>query len=168
MWVLLFGVEIASKPLSEKENAQNQINEKEKNKMQINVTNIDDCKASPKKEHIFIPKAINVDLDDDEKVKIYCKYFKSMEKLDFAKYEADGSIRYDIKGIFKSKVSKIENLTLRDASNKVLKLETADEVLNLIAIPEIDSMIVETAMHLIAGDNLTRDEIKNSESAINS
>lgn len=136
--------------------------------MEINVKNIDECKASPKKVHVFFPKAINEGLKDDEKIKVTCQYFKSLEKLDYAKYDADGTMRYDLKGIFRDKVSSIENLALRDEDDRRYDIKAPDDALGLVSIPEIDGMIVEVAMHLIKGDSLTEDEVKNSESAINS
>jgi len=129
--------------------------------MEINVKNIDECKASPKKTHVFIPKAINEGREDEDKVKVDCQYFKSLEKLDYAKYDADGTVRYDLKAIFKNKTTSIENLALKDENGLRYEIKVPEDALNLLSIPEIDGMILEVAMHIITSDSLTRDEIKN-------
>lgn len=136
--------------------------------MQLIVNNIDECKASPKKDHIFIPTKINKDLEEKDKVKFHCLYFQSLEKLDYARYDASGAIRYDFKAIFKDKITSIENLSLVDVDGRKLVIATPEDALNLVSIPEIESAIVEVALYLISSDSLTRDEVKNFESAISS
>lgn len=136
--------------------------------MIINVRNIEANKAGVELKHTFTPKAINEGRPDGDKVRVVCRYFKSLQKMEYMKYDADKAIRYSIRDIFLGQVDEVKNLSIRDELGQVLVLKTASDVAELPSIPIIEGMMQEVVFHLLAGDDLTEDEEKNSESAISS
>lgn len=131
--------------------------------MTINLKNVEVSKAGVELRHTFTPKRINEGLQDSDKVRVVCDYFKTNEKMDYASYDKDGNVKFKFSEIFRDKVVEIKNLSVRDELDNLLNLKTADDILGFISVPALESIVNEAVLHLLNSDGLTEDEVKNLE-----
>lgn len=131
--------------------------------MTINLKNVEVTKAGVELRHTFTPKRINEGMQDCDKVRVVCDYFRTNEKMDYASYDKDGNIKFAFSEIFRNKVVEIKNLSVRDELDNLFNLKTAEDILNFISVPALESFVNETVLHLLNSDGLTEDEAKNLE-----
>lgn len=131
--------------------------------MTINLKNVEVTKAGVELRHTFTPKRINEGLQDCDKVRVVCDYFKTNEKMDYASYDKDGNVKFAFSEIFRNKVEEVKNLSVRDELDNLINLKTAEDILNFISVPALESIVNEAVLHLLNSDGLTEDEVKNLE-----
>lgn len=126
--------------------------------MKINLTGlktkVDAGKTTVELEHVFQP------LEDHEELEIYCSYLVPSEKTNYIDYDASGKATVNFLALFKSKVKEIKGLVI-EADGKDIYIKTADEFLALPSNPELDNIVTSTVFHLLNGNALTADEVKN-------
>ena len=126
--------------------------------MKINLTGfktkVDAGKTQIELEHVFQP------LEDYEELKVHCTYLIPSEKTSYIAYDEKGKANVNFSDLFKSKVKKIEGLTI-EIDGKDIPIATADDLLALPANPELDNIVTSTVLHLLKGNTLTADEVKN-------
>lgn len=137
--------------------------------MELKLSNIDISKTSTMLKHKYYPTAsINSKLADKDKVFVWCEYLKAGDRTSFSKFDKDGNSNFDFKKIFEEKVLSIHNFVVSDDKGNSKPINTASEFLNLPDIPQISELMLDVVIHIIKGDALNEDEIKNSVSDINS
>lgn len=117
-------------------------------------TKVDAGKTKIELEHIFQPMA------DAKELKVHCSYFRPGELTAYFTYDSDGKASADFQRIFRDKVSKIEGLSI-ETDKETIKIESAEDLLELPNLPVLSEIVMKTASHLISSDGLSEDEIKN-------
>nr|DAI52562.1 MAG TPA: hypothetical protein [Caudoviricetes sp.] len=118
-------------------------------------TKVDAGKTKIELEHIFQPFA-----NGAKELKVYCSYFRPGELTTYFTYDSDGKASADFQRIFRDKVSKIEGLSI-ETDKETIKIESAEDLLELPNLPVLSEIVMKTASHLISSDGLSEDEIKN-------
>lgn len=131
--------------------------------MTIDVRNVEVTKTGVELRHTFTPKRINEGMQDSDKVRIVCDYFKNNEKMDYTSYDKNGNTRFAFSEIFRNKVVEIKNLSIRDELDNRINLKTPEDILNMVSLPALEDLINEVVVHLLKSDGLTGDEEKNLE-----
>ena len=117
-------------------------------------TKVDNNKTTIELEHMFQP------LDNEPELIITCSYFRPGEITKYYSILEDGTSQIDIMKVFRDKVSSIDGLSVEIDGNRI-DIKTVDDFLALPGTVDLTNILSRTATHLITGDNLTKDEVKN-------
>ena len=133
--------------------------------MKLEIANIDNTKLDLGLRHDYIPDTtFNMALDEGDRIVIDCEYLRVGERTSFISMTRDEEVSMDVnRKIFAKKVKGIRNLEINGKP-----VTTAEELLKYPSITELDSLLMNVAIHVLRADELTEDEEKNSSSGSNS
>lgn len=125
--------------------------------MDLNIKNIDITKADLGIRHTYVPQVKwNLDNPEEDRVSVDCEYFRVGERMRYAVVGADSSASLDFTKVFKEKVKGISGLAINGKA-----ITTADAIVRLPAIPELEALMMDVVLHIISSDSLNKDEEKN-------
>lgn len=124
--------------------------------MNLNIKNIDITKADCGLKHTYTPQVKwNLDCDEESRVTVECEYFKSGERMKYTLLNSDSSASIDFGKVFKDKVLKINGLAINGVP------VTPEKLIKAPAVPELEALVMDVAVHILSSDTLTKDEEKN-------
>lgn len=116
----------------------------------------DKGKAIPELVHDYCP------LPDHPEVIFKCTYLKNGESDKYLDTTKDGEFRYRFSDIFKEKVLNIKGMGARPSRNaEPIEIKTADDFLNWPQTGDMNSLMMNVALHIMSGSKLNEDEVKN-------
>lgn len=115
----------------------------------------DKDKAIPVLEHVYQP------LEDFPEIKVRCSYLKAGESAEYMSTSQTGRAVMDFRALFQSHVKCIEGLEVEFADGKTRRSSEAEEFLALPSTDGISDILTNTCTHLLKGDALTEEEVKN-------
>ena len=124
-------------------------------KFSFNELNVKMEKGKPVLSHEYVPDLPWNTGEENERVSVVCRYFKSGEYMRFNRTDRMGSM-LDARQVFDSQVDSVKNFM--DETGRLLDKK---DILDMPGSAITNSLIYDVATHLILANSLTEDEIKN-------
>lgn len=102
----------------------------------------------------------NLDLPVDERVVVVCDYLTVGERDKYTYIDAKGNSKVSLSDMFKGQASEIHHL-LHPTEDREITVEELTEVYGGEGSSVAQAIVVDIAVHLMQGSELTEDERKN-------
>lgn len=128
-------------------------------KLKLNIQNLDESKADArlrKTAEFVIPEF------ESDPISVEYTAIRVGEITKYMTLDEDGTPRMvNFRSIVKDKVKKIENLSIEDTGGKVKEIVTADDLLSLPPVMNLDLLVINIGSKIFSEARLTEDEAKN-------